>query len=222
MNTMYWQEETSEKQFVVPDDIVDLMFGIRCATLPVDHAWELSDQIQQALPWFEGEPTAGLHIIHGADSGNGWERPQGADELLHLSRRTKLTLRLPRHRVEDAATLSGRVFTVGEHRMEIGESKTRLLSMTTILYSRYLASRPEWSEQEFTEWAVGELKGMGLRFKKVLCGKSYALATPKGPLPTRSLMVADLSHQDAITLQERGIGPRRSMGLGLFVPQKSF
>ena len=219
---MYWQEETSDKQFVVADDVVDLLFSIRCSTLPVDHAWELSEQIRQALPWFDQEASAGLHIIHGADSGNGWERPQGADELLHLSRRTKLTLRLPRHRVEEATALSGTVLMVDGNRMEVGEHKTRLLSMTTILYSRYLAARPEWDEDKFMAWAITELKALNIRFKKVLCGRSYSFATPQGPVPTRSLMVADLPLEDAVTLQEQGIGPLRSMGLGLFVPQKSF
>ena len=222
MTAMYWQEDSNEKQFVVQDDVVDLMFSIRCATLPVDHAWALSEQIIKILPWFAQEASTGLHIIHGADSGNGWERPQGADELLHLSRRTKLTLRLPRHRVSDAVALSGQVLQVGEHRLQVGEHKSRLLSMTNILYSRYLASRPEWGEEEFIAWAVDELKGMNLRFKKVLCGRGYEFATPQGPIPTRSLMVADLPHADAVRLQERGIGPHRSMGLGLFVPQKSF
>ncbi|MES9880712.1 MAG: type I-MYXAN CRISPR-associated protein Cas6/Cmx6 [Sedimenticola sp.] len=41
-------------------------------------------------------------------------------------------------------------------------------------------------------------------------------------MTTRSLMVADLSVEDAIHLQEQGIGEGRSMGCGLFIPQKSF
>ncbi|MGD9164124.1 MAG: type I-MYXAN CRISPR-associated protein Cas6/Cmx6, partial [Chromatiales bacterium] len=70
---MFWQEETDEEQYVVPDDVVDLIFKIKCRTLPVDHAWPLSEAIHQALPWFAEERQAGLHLIHGADSGNGWE-----------------------------------------------------------------------------------------------------------------------------------------------------
>ena len=96
---MYWQEEVNEQQFIVPDRVINLLFRIDCPTLPVDHAWGLSREIQRVLPWFGEEPTEGLHIIHGADSGNGWERPQASDDLLYLSRRVKLVLRLPRARV---------------------------------------------------------------------------------------------------------------------------
>jgi len=219
---MYWQEETEENQFTVLGDVVDLQFQINCPTLPVDHAWELSRQIQQILPWFADEAQAGLHIIHGADSGNGWERPRGAGDLLYLSRRTQLKLRLPSHRVSHAEALSGTTLEIAGHSMKVGSGKTRKLSMSSFLYSRYVASDPDMVEEEFTEWAVDELKQLRLRFKKILCGRSFGLATPEGPVQSRSLMVAELPFEDAVILQETGIGPRRSMGCGLFIPQKSF
>jgi len=219
---MYWQEESETENYTVSDDVVDLLFSIKCDTLPVDHAWALSQQIQGVLPWFEHEPRTGLHIIHVADSGNGWERPQGADDLLYLSRRTKLILRVPKARREDAQALTGNTLDVDGHQMEIKTAKSRLLAMTPILYSRYVVSDPAWSEDDFMQWAVDELKKLRLRFKKVLCGKSFELATPQGPLHTRTLMVANMPFEDAVTLQEEGIGPGRNMGCGLFIPQKSF
>lgn len=219
---MYWQEETNEEHYRVPEDVVDVRFSIRCPTLPVDHAWALAGEIRRILPWFPQEPGNGLHIIHGADSGNGWERPEGADDLLYLSRRTRLELRLPRARVTDAAALTGQRLMIQDHVMEIGDYRTRPLARSNILYSRYVASDPRWSEEEFIEWAVEQLRGLDLRFKKVLSGRRMHLATPDEPVETRSLMVADLPYPDAVRLQERGIGPWRAMGCGLFIPQKSF
>ncbi len=220
--TMYWQEDTDKEVFTIPRDVLDVLFQVHCPTLPVDHAWSLSSQIQQRLPWFEEEPNAGLHIIHGADSGNGWTRPQDANDLLYLSRRTKLALRLPSRRVNDASALVGECLDVAGHRIEIGAYKTRPLSMTNILYSRYVICDATWNEEAFISWAAAELKGMRLRFKKLLSGKTGQLITPDGPLTTRSLMVADLPYEDAVMLQESGLGPRRNLGCGLFLPQKSF
>ncbi|MCP3867545.1 MAG: type I-MYXAN CRISPR-associated protein Cas6/Cmx6 [Gammaproteobacteria bacterium] len=220
---MYWQEDTEDQQFEIPRDVVDLQFRIRCPTLPVDHAWPLFQGIQQHLPWFGSEEDSGLHLIHGADSGNGWERPQGATDLLHLSRRTRLTLRLPEHRLEQAHSLSGKSLEVTGHLMEIGESKVRPLSRSNFLYSRYLvADEPDLEEEAFIEWSVAQLKQMQLKFKKVLCGKQSDFRTPVGLVITRSLMVADLPYEDAVKLQQHGIGPLRHMGCGLFIPQKSF
>ncbi|MDH5785954.1 MAG: type I-MYXAN CRISPR-associated protein Cas6/Cmx6, partial [Chromatiales bacterium] len=49
------------------------------------------------------------------------------------------------------------------------------------------------------------------------------LHSPGRTLTTRSLLVADLSFDDAITLQELGIGQKayRKLGCGLFIPHKS-
>lgn len=223
---MFWQEENDEDsdQFVVPDDVVDIQFSISCKSLPVDHAHALSRAVSEALPWFEQEQQSGLHLIHVADSGNGWERPEGEGEMLYLSRRTKLTLRVPQHRVEDSKALSGQKLEVEGNEMEVGKSHVRLLATATTLYARYVAVLdPEQSEDDFLAGVVDELKQSGVRFKKVLCGKENTFATPDGPLMTRSLMVADLSLADAVRLQETGVGHHRykKLGCGLFIPHKT-
>jgi CRISPR-associated protein Cas6 len=218
---MFWQEEIDEEQYVIPDDVVDLIFKIKCRTLPVDHAWPLSEAIHQALPWFAEERQAGLHLIYGADSGNGWERPSEGEEALYLSRRTPLILRLPRERLMDATALTGMTLEIAGNSLEIGASHTRLLGMTTTLYSRHVIAEPEQDEDAFLQQAVESLQSLRLRFKKVLCGKGTRFASPEGPLETRSLMVAGLSLDHAVMLQEQGIGPLRSRGFGLFVPHKT-
>ena len=218
---MFWQEDVDEEQFTVSDEVVDLLFKIKCNTLPVDHAWPLSDAIQAELPWFSEEPLAGLHLIHGADSGNGWERPQGGGDLLYLSRRTRLALRLPKHRVGDAGVLTGKTLQVQDKRLEIGDSHSRSLATTNTLYCRHLVTDTEMQEDEVLGLAVAKLRDMNIRFKKILCGKSMRFATPHGDLPTRSLMVAGLPLEDAVTLQQQGLGPHRNRGFGLFVPHKT-
>ncbi|MCB1761394.1 MAG: type I-MYXAN CRISPR-associated protein Cas6/Cmx6 [Gammaproteobacteria bacterium] len=219
---MYWQDDKEDKPFVVPENVLDLLFQIDCPTLPVDHAWLLQREIRRVLPWFGQGPGEGLHIIHGADSGNGWERPQAAAELLHLSRRIKLTLRLPQARIDAAGPLSGARLDIAGHSMRIGVAKPRKLALTNILYTRYLAGPETGDEELFIAWAVEQLQSLGVRFKKVLCGRRTTIERPEGALQTRSLMVADLPYPDAVRLQEQGIGPHRALGCGLFVPQKSF
>lgn len=221
---MYWHEEDDDSsQFVVPENIVDVQFSINCKTLPVDHAHALSAAVKAALPWFADEAQAGLHLIHVAESGNGWERPQGDDELLYLSRRTKLTLRMPQHRLEDTRQLSGQVLDVAGNSMEVGKSSVRPLSVSTTLYARYVAGKEGQSEDDFLAELIGELKNAGLRFKKVLCGKENLLEMPDGPMITRSLLVADLGLEDAVKLQETGVGPHeyKKLGCGLFIAHKT-
>ena len=116
---MYWQEEKEEKVTQVPDNVVDLAFSIDCRAVPVDHAYALSSAIRKVLPWFDDEHGAALHLIHVADSGNGWEKPSGADDLMYLSRRTRLTLRLAKEQVENARALSGQTLDVAGHMLKV-------------------------------------------------------------------------------------------------------
>jgi CRISPR-associated protein Cas6 len=221
MNTGFWQEDLDEEQFVVPDNVVDLIFKIGCPTLPVDHAWPLSEAIHRELPWFVEESQAGIHLVYGAESGNGWERPSEGSETLYLSRRTPLILRVPKERIEDAEALTGKTLNIDGNTMEIGPAHSRFLAMSTTLYCRHMICKADQSEDDFLHTAVDSLRALGLGFKKVLCGRGSSFVTPDETISTRSLMVAGLSLDDAVTLQEYGIGPLRNRGFGLFVAHKT-
>lgn len=218
---MFWQDEQEGATYQIPDDVVDLSFSIHCEAIPVDHAYALATAIAEILPWFSAEPESGLHIIHGGASINGWQRPESADELLLLSKRSKLRLRLPKHRIADTSLLCGKVLEVAGHKIEVGKCKTQLLGNTDTLLSRYIVSAIEEDEEKFSERMLSELREMGLEFTKLVSGKDHALAGPDGPINTKSLLVSGLSIRSAVELQIKGIGPHRSMGFGLFIASKS-
>ena len=218
---MLWQEETDNQGFVIPDEIVDLSFELSGRSLPVDHAHGLSTALLQVLPWLDDEPRAGIHLIHVAASGNGWFRPEhGEEQCLYLSRRTKLTLRIPKERVDDARALTGTGIDVQGHALLIGKATVKPLSSLGTLLARYCVSDADDDEDRFLQRMVEELAGMGIRVRKALCGKSLVFRMPDGPLHVRSLMLADLSPQEAVQLQQRGLGPGRKIGCGLFIPHK--
>jgi len=217
---MLWQEEESPKQAVVHNHIMDMAFDINCRCLPVDHAYALSQAIAQALPWFEQEPEAGLHLIHGAESGNGWNRPEEQDDLLYLSRRTKLILRLPQHSIADAEALKGMSLDIAGYSIKVGAAKSKPLIRMPVLFARHLIAPPSLGEDSFLNHAVAQLQQIGIECRKALCGLTHQFVMPDGPLLTRSLMIADLKPQDSITLQQQGLGEGRKMGCGLFVPHK--
>lgn len=217
---MYWQEENSAILPIVPDDIVDIVFSISCKVLPVDHAYSLSQAILLVLPWFVEEQGAGLHTIHVAESGNGWFRPNESGALLHPSRRTKFKLRVPKHRVEDAKKLVGEKLDIDGYIIEINSATVRSLSDHTTVFSRYVVTDGYDQEAEVLEEFARQLKDMGVKPKKMLCGTDTIIATPDKAVKTRSLMVADLSVEESVQLQMKGLGTHRWMGCGLFIPHK--
>lgn len=218
---MYWSKDPKDQGIhVVPDDVVDVAYSMSCRCLPVDHAYNLLQALRRALPWLEGEESAGVHTIHVAESGNGWIRPEHATDLLYLSRRTKLVLRVPAHRVADAGRLSGQTLDVGGHNLAVGASTIRPLSPLTTVFSRYIVAGDAGDEASFMQSALQQLKEMGIKPKKMLCGLGKLIGTPDGPIPTRSLMLADMEVEDSVKLQQQGLGPWRQLGCGLFIPHK--
>ncbi len=216
----YWQEPEQTLDDRIADDITDLSYRITCPRLPMDHAHELRAALSIALPWIEDDPDAGIHSIHGASSGNGWFRPDHPDTaLLQLSRRARMVLRLPRTRLAAAAALSGMTLDVGGYPLRVGEWREKPLSVLTTLFARQVIS-PDTDENAFVEHSVAELALMGVRVRKLLCGRAGCIRMPDRQLRVRSLMLADLEISESMLLQQRGLGPGRKLGCGLFLPHK--
>jgi len=202
-----------------PADIVDAVFAIACRSLPVDHAYALQQAIQEVLPWFAQEPGAGLHTVHGAASGSGWMRPEGADALLQLSHRARLALRLPAHRTEDAAALVGRTLQVAGWPLHVEKMALRPLSRITTLFARCVVlDAPD--EAAFVSTASDELGALGIRAERMVCGRVTPVATPARTYQARSLMLAGLTLEQSLLLQQSGLGTGRKFGCGLFIPHK--
>jgi CRISPR-associated protein Cas6 len=218
--TMYWEDRKKGETGHWPDDVVDLIYPIDCHYLPVDHNYALGQAVVQVLSWLPDEEGAGVHPIQVAISAHGWERPAGADDLLHLSKRTRLVIRVPRQRVDDAQALVGQRLDVrGQHLMITGEPAVRTLQPNTTLYSRNVALGAD-DEDDFLRAAADLLEKLDILVRKMLPGRAGVIGTPDGPLTTRSLMLADLAAEESIRLQRHGLGPCRYFGCGLFVPYK--
>ncbi len=219
---MLWEEDKKQQAFVVPDDVADLSFKITCKQIALDHAQDLSAALLQALPWLEEEALAGVHLIHGATTGNGWQRPDegGDDDFIYLSRRSRMQLRLPKKRFADAEQLVGQTLEIGSYSLTVGEYQVKPLSPMGTLFSRYLLLEENETENQLIQRVANDMELMGIRLKKALCGIGHEFNLPEGRRRTMSLMVADLDPGEAVTLQQKGIGEGRKMGFGLFIPHK--
>lgn len=218
---MFWQEDDDNTETRVPDDVVDMLFALECRSIPVDHAHALAQALLQAAPWLS-EADVGIQSIHVAGSQNGWERPEhGSGQQLHLSRRTKLCIRVPKQSIAELkSALEGKTLDVAGSALRIGAGKQRLLSRDGTLFARYVAGPAGLDEDGFLRWAADELATLGVRVRKALCGKTTAIDSPDGPIEARSLMLADLTQDESILLQQRGLGPYRQLGCGIFIPHK--
>lgn len=217
---MFWQEDDKKDEVATSEKVVDLSFKIDCRQIPTCHAWELSQALYDVLPWIKDEPEVGVHQIHGATSGNGWERPPDG-ELIHLSKRTRMYLRVPTNRVEEAGLLTGKTLDIDGYPVTVGDMSTKPIDPFSTIFARYVvAPNGVTEEADFLEWVVRVLAERSIQARKLLCGKSHQLELNGERLETRSLMIADLDKPASVALQEEGIGLYRHMGCGIFMPHK--
>jgi CRISPR-associated protein Cas6 len=214
------EEDDSAAERDLAQAVVDASFAIACPTLPVDHAWALSQAIHAVLPWFADEPGAALHTIHGAASSSGWMRPEGADAVLQLARRARLALRLPQARLGDAGALVGRTLMVAGWPLRVLDMAPRPLSRITTLYSRAVVLAAWDDEAAFVAAAAAELESLGIHAARLVCGRATAIATPAHTHHARSLMLAGITSHQSLVLQQHGIGAERKLGCGVFIAHK--
>jgi len=218
---MFWQEKPKDKSFESSNEVVDLCFKLECKTLPLDHAWALSSALTHATPWLKSTKCTAIHLIHGAESGNGWIRPDNSEnELLHLSHRTRFTLRLHRDNLIRAEELVGLKLDIQGHSLHIGEFKQQLLAPHSTVFSRYIVTPGELNEDDFLNLVAPHIQAQNIQIKKMMGGLPHTFTTPQGQLTTRSLMLSDLEKEESIQLQQNGIGENQLLGMGIFLPHK--
>ena len=219
---MLWQEDKKAAPFSVPDTVADLSFKLNSKQVPLDHAQQLSDEILKILPWIVDEPLAGIHMIHGASTGNGWQRPEdgSGDACIYLSKRSRMLIRMPKTRYADMHALTGTTIQLSGHDVTFGEYQVKPLTALGTLFSRYVILNKNEGEDEFVSRVASDMKSMGINLTKALCGMGHTFKLASGPTRTMSIMVADLDPGDAVTLQQNGIGEGRKAGFGLFVAHK--
>ena len=221
--TMFWEEEDDKTlPYEAPDDVFDVLFSMDCKSLPIDHAWSLSQEITKLLPWMLEDHEAGMHQIHVAESNNGWIRPDDGNALLFPSKRSKMSLRIPAEKYSEVKNLVGKTLEFDGYKITLGKIKKKPLGNSGVIFARYVLFKDGLTENDLLNDIATEIKEKtNSTVKKMLCGKTHEIKTPDAILRTIHLMIADLDDETSIKIQQQGLGEGRELGCGLFLPHKS-
>ncbi|MBI5718109.1 MAG: type I-MYXAN CRISPR-associated protein Cas6/Cmx6 [Burkholderiales bacterium] len=199
-------------------DMLDLAFALEGHELPLAHRAALADALQRVLPWLDEGSGVAVHRLNVA---------AGGGPLALLSGRTRLTLRLPRARVADALALCGTTLEVAGRTLRVGAAQPRELLAFGTLFAHFVAADAEvgeggeaaaGDEGAFLGAVQQELAALGVS-ARVICGRHQTLED--GTLGGYGLMLDGLGREDSRRVLERGLGPHRLWGCGVFVPHRS-
>lgn len=190
--------------------VIDLAFRLRGTELPVDHGYHLFSAVSKAVPHLHEASGWGVHPVRGTPLGNG---------ALALSDSSRLVLRLPADRIPQAIPLAGKRLDVGDRTCHVGVPEIRSLRPAAHLFSRIVTIKGfEGQPGEFAEACGRQLVAMDVRKHQVQVKKRRVMDVKGYAVVGYSVRLSGLDEADSLRIQERGLGGKRKMGAGVFVP----
>ncbi|MCY3729210.1 MAG: type I-MYXAN CRISPR-associated protein Cas6/Cmx6 [Nitrospira sp.] len=189
---------------------VDLAFRLNGSTVPVDHGYALYSALSRMLPEIHEAKDVGVHPIRGIYSGNG---------ELQLSDFSRLVLRLPDEEIRSYLKLAGKRLEVDEHLLSVGVPEVRMLLPVSSLRARLVTVKGFLNQEEFLEAAKRQLQSLNIGCETTL-GQRGTFRVKDKQVVGFEVAVTGLTAEDSVRLQENGLGGRRKMGCGVFVPSK--
>lgn len=189
---------------------IDIRFGLTGDRLPTDYAWPLFEALAARLPWLATEPGAGVHPLR--------TLPAGEGEVL-LAQRTKLVLRVPQSRSDDALSLARTQLTVGGHALSVGMGAPRaLVPSATIAAQRVASPAPDVTAFEGEVADALAARGVAAR---VIAGRARRSQSGSRLTVGYAVTLHGLRAEDSLRVQREGVGGERALGWGVFVPAKT-
>ncbi len=199
--------------------VIDLAFEVAGTTIPLDYGYGLFSALCRVVPRLHGDRKVGVHPIRGI-------RLQ--PRRLTLVPQSRLRLRLPAEEIAPYLVLAGsRIELEGDH-LAVGIPRVEPLRPSANLTARLVTIGQIIEPGAFEESLGRQLAGYGVSAK----AKIQPSTDPerKGQ-PTRRVLrikgrkivgyavrVDGLTAEESLTVQEHGLGSRRRMGCGMFVP----
>lgn len=205
--------------YTMSDDVtpfVDLSFLIQGKSLPAEHGYGLYSALVRLYPAIREQDDLGILTIPGLPDGEG---------KITLSTKSRLRIRVPVTKLPLVYPLAGKRITIGIHSILIGIPDVLPLKPAPNLKSRIVTIKgKEYTQPDgFLEAAQRQLDALGIKGKPSIPVDRHGAMQRKtikikNTVVGFTLKVTGLSDEDSLKLQQQGIGGRRHMGCGIFLP----
>jgi CRISPR-associated protein Cas6 len=195
---------------------IDLCFPVIGEMLPADHGYGLYSALTH---WNES-----IHALEGLSiqTITGIPDKQGK---IYLTERSQFRMRLPHEQIPLVYGLAGKALTIGKHTIRLGIPQIDLLQPSANLKARIVVIKGYQEPESFLEAAQRQLTDLGINglVKIPIIQTESSRKTIKIKRFTVvgfGLEIGDLNDEDSLLLQKIGLGGKRRMGCGVFIPTK--
>jgi CRISPR-associated protein Cas6 len=194
---------------------VDLSFSIVGDALPAEHGYGLYSALTHWNETIHELEGLSIQTIAGIPDKKG---------KIYLTDRSRLRLRLPYDKLPLVYGLAGKALTIGSHTIRLGIPQIYPIQPTSKLKARIVTIKGYQEPEAFLQAALRQLEDLGITGTIVIPVDKEGKAERKTVKIKQftvvgfTLGVFDLSDEDSIKLQIHGLGGKRRMGCGVFVP----
>lgn len=202
--------------------MIDLSFALTATCdIPADHGYHLYAAVSRLLPSMHEPNGIGIHPIRGRLVG---------DRRMQICEFSRLTIRIATERIADMLPLAGKQLNIAERRIRVGVPQVHALMPVAALRSRLVTIKVSADRNEthppdevgFLSAARRQLDARGVSSDAQLAvGKRRTLRIKDKEVVGYEMLVSDLSADESLELQSVGLGGRRHMGCGIFLPLAS-
>lgn len=194
---------------------VDLVFRIMGKTIPADHGYSLYSAISHLIPSIHERKDILIKTLPGVLDGVG---------RLALPPRIRLRIRLPVNFIPEAYKLAGQSLEIGREKIKIGIPQIQPLRPFRNLYARTVVIRGFLQPDVFIEAVQRQLNSYQIKCKLSLYPETRSsrrtLRIKDYTVIGFGVLLENLSDEDSIKVQTGGLGGKKKMGCGFFLPAR--
>jgi CRISPR-associated protein Cas6 len=201
------------------EPFVELKFPVLGKYLPADHNYGLFAAFVHLIPELRQETTVSILTIPGIGDKDG---------KILLTQESCLRIRVPISRIPLVYPLAGKRVSVGKHEIQIGIPQVTTLRSATRMRARIVTIKNHQEPDSFLEAVKRQLNDLEIsgvvtipadRDGKLL---RKTIKIQKFTVVGFTVQVSELREEDSVKLQEFGVGGKRHMGCGFFLPCNQF
>lgn len=180
--------------------------------IPLEHRYFLLAALSCIVPELHTERCLGIHPIRGIHKGPG---------KLKLTDYSAVEVRTPLDLLPALMPLAGRKLDLGGRNVRLTVPEIKPLLPAARLYSPVVTIKGFLETRPFSDAVVRQLDALGVRRSvSLVIGRRRVIQVKDRRIVGFHIRLEDLTPEESLRLQTDGLGGRRHLGCGLFLPDK--
>jgi CRISPR-associated protein Cas6 len=189
---------------------IDLKFLVRAvSSIPADHSYALVGSVSRLIPEAHGGNGYALAPIAGRQIGN---------RQMKLNEGSRFVIRTTPARIQQFLPLAGKTIDILGKKLVLGVPSIHALEPSKSLRARLVTIKGFFDPAPFKEAVRRQLDQLELGSCEIEIGRQRTLRIKQTEIVGFETTIRELTPVESLVLASNGVGGRRHMGCGFFIP----